>query len=855
MRYRTGHRDRGSVIIMVVGIVLLLGMLGSTFVIISFADRKESRSIAMAAPMNPIAWGAAERLRTMLVKDLYIDNAGRIYGLADTDAKTIDYASQDTDPHLAAMVMTGGVWSSITNLYNGPRAQFENVSDAELVDTDGDDVGDSRLVPSGVFNRVGDQYHIAVRLVDLGGKVNANTACMPHKVTGQPWAGYQGAWTYVNKRYMMPIVNVSLGVLPGSNYGFAINVQNERRSPASHNMDKNIGVWAENYTIAPRNWRGRGNPNVRKWRPFDSSDLLAVLWQGKWPNANRGRLRKAMGAGFPTAKPYLTTWSTYRTAVIGARAKRNQTQKIDLNRDYFWDLYNAFYNLLAGSASENERRTMAAQLTLNVQDFRDADSNVRQRQVPGVTGTFVYGVERQPFIVEAAYKHDKTGPSLVGYYAIELFNPYKTGINLNGWRIKCGAATFPLSGSINGTSRRVIYSRSGVQFSGANNVMWNQLDLQQEVQLQRRVGGSGTYITVDQVSPEDFLNDPTSLPTGEPGDTVKLESIRREDNLPSARYSLSLYKSAELDITNAVSSNLGSVNLVITTAEPCPIFVRNAPFINVGEICRIFAIGPDKDESLVSKLTSFNSPYNGRLSPAGPVIIAAGIPAVPWFCMVSEWLMVDSPRRDNWDNDNDGVTDTNDANGGEDIVYGWININTAPAEVIAALPSLAVLPQAERDAIVQSIIDYRENVAGARAGLGMAGLRTDKGFAAAGEIVLPSLRAAELLGLLPNNKYTDRSPDAYAVDRVVAGPRYDDGLSFAAADAVKNDATKRLIHYAWMSNHIAVRSDSYAAYIRVQASDRTDETTFRRYVVVIDRSNCQTVTDRPDIIMFAEIKG
>ncbi len=83
----------------------------------------------------------------------------------------------------------------------------------------------------------------------------------------------------------------------------------------------------------------------------------------------------------------------------------------------------------------------AAALTANMIDFADSDDEPTEVQVRSadytdlsnfgqpVTGSFVYGLERQPFITEvtAQVTDDGTGAADPGasFYAVELFNPYE----------------------------------------------------------------------------------------------------------------------------------------------------------------------------------------------------------------------------------------------------------------------------------------------------------------------------------------------------------------------------------------------------------------------------------------------
>jgi len=221
--------------------------------------------------------------------------------------------------------------------------------------------------------------------------------------------------------------------------------------------------------------------------------------------------------------------------------------------------------------------------------------------------------------------------------------------------------------------------------------------------------------------------------------------------------------------------------------------------------------------------------------------------------MAWDFLMVHSPMADGVDNDDDGQADSADTDGGEDLVYGRVNINTAPHEVLQCLPSFASMTQDDRDKIVREILCYRDlddnTVAmplllpgsggglqyktygrGHKYALDIADLRNEPGFASPGEIVLPLLARASKDDITAENKLPrdtydlaaapyNESPYNYALSLAQDGTtRTDDGLSAADGDTVSDDLVKRHVYASWLSNHVAVRSDVYLAHIAVYAS-------------------------------------
>jgi hypothetical protein len=66
--------------------------------------------------------------------------------------------------------------------------------------------------------------------------------------------------------------------------------------------------------------------------------------------------------------------------------------------------------------------------------------------------------------------------------------------------------------------------------------------------------------------------------------------------------------------------------------------------------------------------------------------------------------------------------------------------------------------------------------------------------------------------------------------------------------------SKQNARYGYIGNTVAVNSDIFCAYIRIQLGNDKYPKSQRNYIAVFDRSNCFSVTDRPIVRMFTEIK-
>ncbi len=85
------HRRSGSIILLVVGLLTILAMLGSTLLISSHLDAKQSRALAQQAPTDPIAAGIVKQIQQILKRDLHFDtsaNNGPYENARDTNTVT-----------------------------------------------------------------------------------------------------------------------------------------------------------------------------------------------------------------------------------------------------------------------------------------------------------------------------------------------------------------------------------------------------------------------------------------------------------------------------------------------------------------------------------------------------------------------------------------------------------------------------------------------------------------------------------------------------------------------------------------------------------------------------------------------
>jgi len=847
---RRTRRNRGSVVLLVVGLLTIIAMLGSTFVFVARMDRRQSKAIAESAHIDGVADDVVRRIAQILLDDLHISNLNQVYGDATKASDLIDAIHPDCDRHLASPETEGGNWPQVSDLGN-LTGGGTNKTPARLADTDGDGVGDAVLWDSGISNGAGGSYWVAVRVEDLSGRINANTAYST-KIAAEV-------------DHVLPLFNVSLQKLIGTAATERVHI-----SRCNNRAGVNILDYEDDYNIRPLD---AGTNKL----PFDMSDMLALAWRRDGSPIIQGRLYRALDNEFNNARRHLTVLSASRIFVpVPVMGDTAQVYKADLNQAEYNELFNAFYNAIPRGASrytgnaageqERRRKVLAAQLAVNVIDFtdeddevtyRDKDSSGRSLISPEDGGaTTVFGVERQPFVTEAFGKWYREVPAEGEgepkdryYYAVELLNPYTSSIDLNDFRIEAGGTDQKLSGTIRSGGRVVIVNdKASIVVASANPtptvIEIANLSLSAGATITRTVGAHKVIIgrvpAVSLQKPQD--NNKTT------------RNLIWADRLNEARYTRDIdpsdlsnspahdYTNKDMGTMTSIKSRLGTTNTDAPggNQSPCPVYVRNGMMINLGDLCRILYVGPSVTKSLREALGSNSDISAGRMDPAG----AAGtyndvmIPNIPVGALLGNYVMVGSPLADLKGNtriDNDGDGRANDFNnvGREDLIIGKVNINTATRGTLMSIGGVGQAADGLRAAFATDIITYRNNA-------------TIGGFASPAEIARP-LHLPQ-----PENNYSaaDLAPLNYAL----SDNNSDDGLSTSGAARVDDDLIKERVYYAWASNSLTVRSDVYIAYIRVQiGNDRRTTLGVRNYVAVIDRSNCRRRTDRPIVHMCARV--
>ena len=798
---RQGHESReriGSALILTVVLTSLLAIVGVLFVMVSRVDKIATSAILENRELN----FAVETVIAKITEELVLD----VPGVAGQEYH--DYPGQH-DKWLASLepYSSGSnyYWRQISDVTGYLTGQAKGVQAKVLpeyspitdfnqpvatADADGDGVGDSKWIKlDDITSSKGKPIYAAIRIVDNGGVLNVNTAfkfdpggsretvdgSSPMQINLMALAGRAGN---------PPTRAEETDLLQArANYGVGVDY-------------RDLNKYQENVV-----WR-YGEPNGT-YTPFDISDELEFRYRFLLNNTAIDTRLENWGVEFRRATlstpvtsggQQLDAW--FRRAYDAGSVDPNYAYRhiattynmdriIDPNGRKIVNVNTAPLNqihqaLLAGINSA-DREQIAAQLAVNIVDFRDSDVDVTTLPVgPRI----YYGYEAQPFISEIAFKISESNPdtSTSNYFAIELYNPFGVDIPLRDFRLELRRTNDPVSTIdflagyvIKANSRFVITNSSaasrefgvtGLMSVGGgkedSNLLLAKYTLvstdpliytlseRYDIYLLRKVGPADLHL--DQQETED---------TWFAWDNAKGKS--QFYCRPDSNWNV-IYQNLE-----SASNTLGKANGVITTRKNYNLENFMGRFVTAGDIARVLIVGPSTEPSdmIGVRLAAEPPEESVRLDWRNPA-----------FAKIFQYLTVIDPTFYGW-----GPNETR--------IKGRINVNTAPWLVMAQLPWV-------RPTIAQAIAAYRDTSAG--------------GFTSISELMLVAgmdFYAAEPADL---TTFPDLTP----------------------GDGAGQDFEERDVIFSRISNLVTVRSDVFTAYMLVRIGIDGPQ---KRVIAILDRSN------------------
>jgi len=823
---RTTSPD-GSALILTVVLTSLLAIVGVLFVMSSRVDKMATSAIAENKELDL----AAETVVVKISQELALDVpgvAGQEYQ-DYPDANDIWLAS--LEPYNSA---DSYYWRQVSNLYNTadpnaglqalPAADYQDASvmgEGVATDADGDGVTDSRwaIIPD-ITSSKGKPIYAAVRIIDNGAMLNANTAFKFDQ--SDPNAPV----TEIGGSSQMQINFMALAGRPGQP-----PAATQETDLLSARANSGVGVDALDLDEYEKNvvW-SFGEPNG-PYTPFDISDELEFRYRfllnhntidtrlEQWTSQFRSYTistpvesagneldawyRRARNDGVydPNyAYRHIVTTHNMDRIINPAGASFNNGKMVNVNMADENLLYDAIKaGLLAAEPNFVDANGLAAQLAVNIVDLRDYDTDITALPVGSQT---YYGFEAQPFISEVAFRISETDANVAtnNHFAIELYNPFDADIPLGDFRLELRDAggtairTINLAGfAIPDGSRFVITSGSAASSTfGVTGLMSTgggkedaalvpaeydevpdsdppayTLKANYDIYLVRNTSGTDIYIDKQQTETTWF-----------DWDTVKnspQDYARADDNWNIVYQSVSTANNT-LGTANAVSGTQRNYNLTNSVGS----------FISVGDIAQAFIFAPSPDPCDMLGLVLETEPAEElvRMDLKNPI-----------FTKIFQHLTVMDPA-------------TYGLPAQETRIKGRINVNTAPWFVIAQLPWM-------EPAIAQAIIANRDTILGA--------------FESTADLMQ-----------VPEMGY-------YANDPAYASADLDHFPDLTPSDGAASDFEERDVIFSRISNLATVRSDVFTAYILVRIGADGPQ---KRVVAILDRSQVTSPGDKVRILAF-----
>jgi hypothetical protein len=817
----------GSALILAVVLTSLLAIVGVLFLMITRIDKIATSVISENKELDFAVETVITKISQELASDVpgsaaeYQDYPGPedkwLASLEPYESNGDYYWRQISDDKGYLAGYSSDIQAKVVGEYDA-ITDFNNLS--ANADADGDGVGDSKWIKlADITSGKGRPIYAAIRIVDNGAMLNVNTA-------------YKFDMSDPNATIFdidgSSQMQINLMALAGR--GGTLATAAEETSLLRARTNNGVGVDPLDLRSYEQNviW-SYGEP-IGAYTPFDISDELEFRYRfllnhtgidtklEDWgvefrnntlstPLTSGGELLDAWfkrayddGGVDPNYYAYRHIATTYNMDRIinPAGSELNDGKMINVNMADKNLLYDAIYAGLL-DADPNfvivDANGLAAQLAVNIVDFRDNDTEVTYLPVGQRT---YYGFEAQPFISEIAFGISGTDAnnSTSNEFAIELYNPFDVDIPLGNFRLELRRQNGQVVNAINlagygiaDGSRFVVTNNStasggfgvaGLMGTGGGKEDPNlvlatynlvsvdpltyALNERYDIYLLRTTFAEDIYL--DKQETEDNWFD---------WDTTKgtRQSYCRPDNDWDIVYQ-NLQSAAEtLGGANGLSAGRRNYNLENSVG----------PFVTVGDIARVLKVGPSADPCDMIGMRVAAEP--------GEEVVRLDL-RNPAFANIFQYLTVIDPA-----SFGRGEYETR--------IKGRINVNTAPWFVIAQLPWMS-------PAIAQAIVTYRD---------------TEGGFESTGELMQVPAMGYYAYDPLYSSFDLDRFPD------------------LTPGDGAVSDFEERDVIFSRISNLVTVRSDVFTAYILVRIGVDGPQ---RRVIAILDRSQVSSPSDRVKIV-------
>lgn len=842
---KTGRSERGTVLIVAIGLIAALAIIGATMINVARVDRMAAQSFRQSQEMELAKTSALEYLGQRLADDYWSQaKTGIAVDEPTRSGSILALLRPGTNGHLQVVGNRdeAGLYKTSTtsagmagSWYNLPlSAYLPEPGKPGSAGNVGDGVpfGDNHELTIPISgNR---EIKVSVTVLDLCSRYNLN-------IHGSGTAGTQGGqsadddgflWSELTPFWTDSVAAAYQPIHSSDNFpGFVTGAGTTGGAMGRYGADK-----------TPKT----GNHMVHYFRPnttsmiYGSDELMELL--NLWGTPGRTRLETALpgtlahnseGSSASKALYYKSFFTTY-SAVSGARP-RNRSSNSGVAEEPFGPLY--VQADLDRSSSDEILKAMSAsgsgmtevelkQIAANLESFRNKSHKPRHVSAGGQS---TYSVDAQPFLNEVYVELQNPGaaadePKQYKVY-VELANPYEFSLKKNDSYTKLtigskGTTEIPLPASIPG--RAVNSWASGIIAQTAQNITVpvgeSATDYLQPVQLYN-TADNGTSIVIDRYKT-------ISLDAGMSMQRKTLGGTRRDG---AATLFFNGWAANE-SVGNQTCKNGYEANVAGSSpARPIenrsvekelselkvedrtgPFEPDDMAFRRVGDIGRLLRFGHDAPGAT-----------NGKTATEKLAAVSADKDAyvdltTAKYRRLIGVMAVNHPYYDYYDNDGDSLQDSADNGKGRDDIlgpeiyrHGMINVKTAPPEVLRGMiPAV----QAEKHG------HNAWSMAGAIA-------------RAAGSFDTP----ADILTVANH-------------ETIFLSDNCDDDNNGAP-----DDQAERTWLYGYMSNWATVRTDTFAVYgtIRVATPGGRVEGV-RRFIAVLDRV---PATAYPPIVENADGKS
>jgi len=803
----------GSALILTVVLTSLLAIVGVLFLMVSRVDEMATSAISENKELDYAVDTVLAKISWELVLDVPGVAGQEYYDYPDANntwLAVLDPFRSNSDYY----------WRQISDVFNtmDPNLVWQAVDVPEyhdagilgeggIADADGDGVADSRwaIIPD-LNSSKGKSVYAAIRIIDNGAMLNANTAYM--------FDPSDPNVTDIDGSSQMQINLLALAGRSGDPPTLAEQMDLLRTRA-------NAGIGADPLDLRKYEqdiiWR-YGEPNA-PYTPFDISDELELryrfllnhsdidtrleLWGGQFrkdtlstPVTSGGApldawFQRACDDGnFDPNYAYRHIVTTYNMdRIINPAGSKIVNVNRTYDPNYLEKLSNAIW-LGLSDAGVNDN-ALAAQIAVNIKDYVDEDSNV--------TAYYGYYGFESPciYISELVYKSVTTGdpPTTYRSYALELYNPYSEDeiTQSDLWRLNIDGVAIDISSWPQGKDFYVVQNQDVNAPIAIDAIAFVQdspslvFDKNNKVELQRKNDGIPDYIVVDSIYvPDTFVPEP------------------EEDGERSYQRDITLHKCIRrLWDPNTTAPTLGSTNEYVYPESSDPNkFIQahpaNRPFTNIGEIGMILRKSAYYDGQ--NPIGSSDTEATARLDLANPL-----------FQRIFNYLTVFDPE-------NYGRLTS------ETRIKGRININTAPWFVVTQLPWM-------QPSVAQAITLYRDKTL-VTSGPDYTNRPGQSGFKSIAELIP-----------IPQIAY-------YAVDPAYASVDLDRFPDLTPSDGAASDFEERDVIFTRISNLVTVRSDVFTAYILVRIGTDGPQ---KRVLAVLDRSQVTSPGDKVKILALQSV--